>query len=222
MSIGISQKRSVPELPGKKALRAEWENLAEGYVRLAEQTAASEQLDTLYEPDRRVTGKNQPNNPIMEAINGTINIRPTKRRACDGISKRRSQLGSRIRGASIEPEQSCNGRVTKASNKMAKDFESQSSGIREHTTTLTEKTLSNSVDFGRKCLRAKEPHELVQLQTEFMSQQAQLFAEQTKELGQKIQTATQGAYNTLADTARKTEQSITRADQSLKRHRSEA
>ena len=27
-------------------LRAEWENLAEGYVRLAEQTAASEQLDT--------------------------------------------------------------------------------------------------------------------------------------------------------------------------------
>ena len=28
------------------------------------------------------------------------------------ISKLRSQLGSRIRGASIEPEQSCNGRVT--------------------------------------------------------------------------------------------------------------
>ena len=110
----------------------------------------------------------------------------------------------------------------KASNKMAKDFESQSSAIREHTTTLTEKALSNSVDFGRKCLRAKEPHELVQLQTEFMSQQAQIFAEQTKELGQKIQNATQAAYNTLADTARKTEQSITRADQSLKRQRSEA
>ena len=31
-------------------LRAEWENLAEGYVRLAEQTEASEQLDTLYDP----------------------------------------------------------------------------------------------------------------------------------------------------------------------------
>ena len=28
-------------------LRAEWENLAEGYVRLAEQAEASEQLDTL-------------------------------------------------------------------------------------------------------------------------------------------------------------------------------
>jgi len=31
-------------------LRAEWENLAESYVRLAEQTEASEQLDTFYDP----------------------------------------------------------------------------------------------------------------------------------------------------------------------------
>ena len=96
----------------------------------------------------------------------------------------------------------------KASNKMAKDFESQSSAIREHTTALAEKALSNSVDFGQKCLRAKEPDELVQLQTEFMSQQAQMFAEQTRELGQQIQSATQASYNTLADAARKTERSI--------------
>jgi len=109
-----------------------------------------------------------------------------------------------------------------ASNKMAKDFESQSSAIREHTTALTEKALSNSVDYGKKCLRAKEPEQFLQLQTEFMSQQAQIFADQTKELGQKIQSATQAAYATLADTARKTEQSITRADQALKRQRSEA
>jgi hypothetical protein len=96
----------------------------------------------------------------------------------------------------------------KASNKIAKDFESRSSVIREHTTALTEKALSNSVDFGRKCLRAQEPDELLQLQTEFMSQQAQMFAEQTRELGQHIQSATQASYNTLADAARKTEQSI--------------
>ena len=110
----------------------------------------------------------------------------------------------------------------KASDKIAKTFESQSSAIREQTTVLTEKALSNSVDFGQKVLRAKELDELVRLQTEFMSQQAQIFAEQTKELGQKIQSATQTAYNTLADAARKTEQSITRSDQSLKRQRSEA
>jgi hypothetical protein len=31
-------------------LRAEWENLAESYVCLAEQTEASDQLDPLYDP----------------------------------------------------------------------------------------------------------------------------------------------------------------------------
>jgi hypothetical protein len=106
----------------------------------------------------------------------------------------------------------------KASNKMAKEFETQSSAIREqHTTALAGKALSNSVDFGQKCLRAKEPDELVQLQTEFMAQQAQMFAEQTRELGQQIQSATQTSYNTVADAARKTEQSI-----AGKRQRSEA
>lgn len=111
----------------------------------------------------------------------------------------------------------------KASTKMAKEFESQSSAIREHTTVLTEKALSNSVDFGQKWLRAKEPDELVHLQTEFMSQQAQIFAEQARELGKKVQSATQASYNTLADAARKTEQSsFGRTEQSGKRHRSEA
>jgi len=110
----------------------------------------------------------------------------------------------------------------KASDKIAKTFESQSSAIREQATVLTEKALSNSVDFGQKFLHAKEPDELVRLQTEFMSQQAQIFAEQTRELGQKIQSATQTAYSTLTDAARKTEQSIARPDQSVRRQRSEA
>src|SRR5262245_6923542 len=69
----------------------------------------------------------------------------------------------------------------KASNRIAKTFEGQSSAVREQTTILTEKALSNSVDFGQKFLRAKEPDELVRLQTEFVAQQAQIFAEQTKE-----------------------------------------
>jgi hypothetical protein len=114
------------------------------------------------------------------------------------------------------------GGFLKASSKIAKTFEGQSSAIREQTTVLTEKMLSNSVDFGQKVLRAKEPHELVRLQTEFMSQQAHIFAEETKELGQKIQAATQTAYNTLAEATRQTEQSVTRLDQSARRQRSEA
>jgi len=111
----------------------------------------------------------------------------------------------------------------KASDKIAKTFESQSSAIREQTAVLTEKALSTSIDFGQKVLRAREPNELVLLQTEFVSQQAQIFAEQTKELGQKIQSATQTAYSTLADPARQTEQSVTRPlDQMARRQRSGA
>jgi len=49
----------------------------------------------------------------------------------------------------------------KASNKLAKTFENQSSAIREQATVLTEKALLNSVEFGQKILRAKEPDELV-------------------------------------------------------------
>ena len=112
--------------------------------------------------------------------------------------------------------------LLKASNKIAEDSRASHPQFESTPSTLTEKALSNSVDFGMKCLRAKEPNELVKLQTEFISEQAQIFAEPTKEPAQKIQNATRTAYSTLADAARKTEQSITRADRSLKRQRSEA
>jgi hypothetical protein len=106
--------------------------------------------------------------------------------------------------------------LLKASDKMAKDFESQSSVIREHTTAFAAKALSNSVDFGHKCLSAKHPDELVRLQTEFVSQQAQILAERAREIGQQFQSATQASYDTLSDAARRTEQSIA---QSVKRPR---
>ena len=103
-----------------------------------------------------------------------------------------------------------------------KKFATERQGNKARCRRLNGNIWPSAVDFGQKCLRAKEPDELVRLQTEFVAQQAQIFAEQTKELGQKIQNATQTAYGTLADAARKTEQSIARSDQSLKRHRSEA
>jgi hypothetical protein len=62
----------------------------------------------------------------------------------------------------------------------------QGSFIREQSMFLAEKTLSNTIDFGNKLLRVKEPQELVRLQSEFMTQQAQLLAEHTKSLEQSI------------------------------------
>src|SRR5262249_14324383 len=170
-------------------------------------------------PDRRyLTGKNPPNNPITEAMMEQSTFAQQNAERMIESANFGLAWSREFAEQTLNHSKAASDGFLKASNKIAKTFEGQSSAIREQT----EKALSISVDFGQKFLRAKEPDELVRLQTEFMSQQAQIFAEQTKELGQKIQSATQTAYNILADAARKTEQSTTRPDQSVKRQRSEA
>ena len=86
----------------------------------------------------------------------------------------------------------------KATRKMAEEFENQASAIREHSTSLTEKTLSNTFDFGHKLARLREPQELVELQNEFVSRQSQAIADQTRELGQIIKKGTEQLANTRA------------------------
>ncbi|MGB9042153.1 MAG: phasin family protein [Pseudolabrys sp.] len=85
-----------------------------------------------------------------------------------------------------------------ATRKMAEEFENQTSAIREHSTSLTEKTLSNTFDFGHKLARLREPHEFVELQSEFISRQSQAIADQTKELGQIIRKGTEQLAKTTA------------------------
>jgi hypothetical protein len=60
----------------------------------------------------------------------------------------------------------------------------QSSAICDHSTAVAEQTLSNAFDFAHKVIRVKEPQELAQIQSDFVSRQAQLIGDQTKELGQ--------------------------------------
>lgn len=89
----------------------------------------------------------------------------------------------------------------KVTRKMAEEFDDQASAIREHSTSLTEKTLSNTFDFGHKLARLREPQELVELQREFLSRQSQAIADQTKELGQKIKNGTEKLANITAGAA---------------------
>ena len=89
----------------------------------------------------------------------------------------------------------------KVTRKMAEEFDDQALAIREHSTALTEKTLSNTFDFGRKLTRLREPQELVELQSEFISRQSQTVADQTKELGQKIKKGTEKLANITAGAA---------------------
>ena len=119
------------------------------------------------------------------------------------------------------------------SRKMAEDFEKQASAMREHTTALTEKTLSNTMDYGQKLARAKEPQEIAQCQSEFMARQAQTLADQTKVFGQKIQQAAQELAQTasgaMSEAAKRTADApsvvssvSSRAEQAAKRQRAEA
>ena len=66
----------------------------------------------------------------------------------------------------------------RVSRKMAEDFETQATAIREHMTSLTQKTMSNTMEFGQKLASVKEPQEFAQCQSEFMARQAQTIADQ--------------------------------------------
>ncbi len=114
--------------------------------------------------------------------------------------------------------------------KMAEDFESQATVMREQMTSLTQKALSNTMEFGEKLAHAKEPQEFAQYQSEFLARQAQTLADQTKEFGQKMQKATQifasNASTAMAEASRRTEQEVqnitSRVEQATKRTRAEA
>jgi hypothetical protein len=49
-----------------------------------------------------------------------------------------------------------------------------------------EATLSNTFDFLHRVARMKDPHELAQIQSEFVSRQAQVLGDQTTEFGRTI------------------------------------
>jgi hypothetical protein len=89
-------------------------------------------------------------------------------------------------------------RVTR---KMAEEFDDQASAIREHSTSLSEKTLTNSFDFGHKLTRLREPQEFVELQSEFISRQSEAIADQTRELGQRISKGTEQLASTAVSAA---------------------
>jgi len=123
--------------------------------------------------------------------------------------------------------------LLKVSRKMAEDFETQACAMREQATTLTEKTLENTMEFGQKLTRAKEPQEIAQCQSEVMTRQAQVFSEHTKVFGEKMQKAAQEfaqtASSAMADVGRRASDApsvvagvSSRAEQSSKRHRAEA
>jgi hypothetical protein len=79
----------------------------------------------------------------------------------------------------------CEGLLTIARNAV-RSIDRLSSAICEQSIAAAEQTLSNAFDFAHKVIRIREPQELVQIQSDFVSRQAQVLGEQTKELGQRM------------------------------------
>jgi hypothetical protein len=88
-----------------------------------------------------------------------------------------------------------------------RDVDRQAAAICEHSMSLAEETLSNTFDFAHKLMRMKEPQEFAQIQSEFVSRQAQLLGDQTSELGQTImhgvQEATKATREAATESSRK-------------------
>jgi hypothetical protein len=70
--------------------------------------------------------------------------------------------------------------------KAVDGFNNQGAAVQQHSLLLAERALSNTFEFGNKMVRAREPQELVRLQSEFMTKQADLFAEHAKKVDQSI------------------------------------
>src|SRR5437868_6818912 len=78
-------------------------------------------------------------------------------------------------------------------------LDQQAAAVCEHSSSLAEQTLSNTFDFANRIVRMKEPQEFAQIQTEFLSRQAQLLGDQTKELGQSIMQGVSEVTKTTLD-----------------------
>jgi hypothetical protein len=88
-----------------------------------------------------------------------------------------------------------------ATRKAVHALDQQTSAVLGRSMLAAEETLSNTFDFLHKLVRMKDPQELAQLQSEFVSRQAQVLADQTKEFGQTLMQGTSEMAKTTERTA---------------------
>src|SRR5438552_14821599 len=89
------------------------------------------------------------------------------------------------------------GLLTIARNAV-RGVDQQASAICEHSMQFAEETLSNTFDFAHKLVRMKEPQEFAQIQTEFVSRQAQVLGGSGQRIMQDVKDV---AKTTLEGTA---------------------
>ena len=91
--------------------------------------------------------------------------------------------------------------------RTADGFNQQASAIREQSMALAEETLGNTAEFGTRIVRLRDPLEWAEVQSEFLSKQAQAFAEGNRKVGeiliQQSSEMTDATLHQARDTTRK-------------------
>jgi hypothetical protein len=85
-----------------------------------------------------------------------------------------------------------------AARKAAESINHQASEIGQRSILFATEALSDTFDFANRVVRIKEPHEVLQLQNEFLSRKTQALADQTRELGQILAQGANAASRTAA------------------------
>jgi hypothetical protein len=86
--------------------------------------------------------------------------------------------------------------------RMVGELDKQALAFREHSMSLAEETIANTLECGFKLLRLREPQELAQIQTD-LSRQAQAIADQTKEFNERFVKGAEQLANAAAESARR-------------------
>jgi len=101
-------------------------------------------------------------------------------------------------------KQSCGSlqELLNVTRRMIGELDNQASAFCEPSMSLAEETIANTFECGVKLLRLREPQELAQIQTDFLSRQAQAIADQTKEFNERFVKGAEKLAN-AAESARK-------------------
>lgn len=82
--------------------------------------------------------------------------------------------------------------------RAADGFNQQATAMREQSIALAEEALGNTAQFGSRMVRLRDPLEWAEVQSEFLSKQAQTFAEGNRKVGEiLIQQSSEMADATL-------------------------
>ena len=65
-------------------------------------------------------------------------------------------------------------------------FDKQASEVRDRSLLMVKETIANSMEFAHRAMHVRDPQELLQLQNEFLSKQAQTLAEHSRHFAQSI------------------------------------